>query len=49
MAIFPGEFEEFGGAPGDSFLAEERFEAPLDVWTVPGLEAVASGRKPVEF
>lgn len=38
----PEEREEFAGIEGGSLLAEEGFEAPLDVGRAPGGEAVAA-------
>jgi len=49
VAIFPRELEEFGGVPRNGFFAQESFESPLDVRTVPGLEAIAARGEPVEF
>jgi hypothetical protein len=49
VAVFPGELKEFGGVPRGGFFAQESFETPLDVRTVPGLEAIAARGEPVEF
>ena len=47
VAVFPGEMEEFSGIEVSGFLAQEGFETPLEIGTVPGLEAVAPSGNPV--
>ena len=47
VAIFPAEFEEFGGGHIGGFGAEEGFEAPAKIGAVPGIEAIALGGEPV--
>jgi hypothetical protein len=49
MAVLPGKLEEFPGVKVGGFRAKKSFEAPLDVWTFPGLQAVARGREPVKL
>ena len=46
-AVFPGQFEEFGGGHIGGFGAEEGFKAPTEIGAVPGIEAIALGRQPV--
>jgi len=47
FAVFPGELEEFSGVEVGGFFAEEGFKAPLEIGTVPGLQAIATGGYPV--
>jgi len=43
VAVLPGEMEKFFGVEMGGFLAQEGFETPLEIGTVPGLEAIAPG------
>src|SRR5208337_1588704 len=47
VAVLPGEMEEFLGVEVSGFLAQEGFKAPLEIGTVPGLEAVTPSGNPV--
>ena len=47
VAVLPAKMEEFFGVEVSGFLAQEGFEAPLEIGTVPGLEAVAPSGNPV--
>ena len=49
VAIPPGELEEFAGVEISRFFTQEGLEAPLDVWTVPGVKPVAARGEPVEL
>jgi hypothetical protein len=46
-AFAPEEREKFAGVEIGGFLAEEGFEAPLDVGRGPGAEAITLGDDPV--
>ena len=46
-AFAPEEGEEFAGVERGGFVAEEGFEAPLDIGGAPGAKAVAPGDDPV--
>ena len=47
VAVFPAEFEEFGGGHVSGFGAEVGFKAPAEIGAVPGIEAIALGGEPV--
>jgi hypothetical protein len=47
VAVFPAQFEEFGGGQVGGFGAEEGFKAPAEIGAVPGIEAIALGGEPV--
>jgi len=47
VAIFPGEVKEFFGVEVSGFLTQEGFEAPLEIGTFPGPEAIAPSGNPV--
>ncbi len=47
VAVFPREMEEFPGVEVGGFLTQEGLEAPLEIGTVPGLQAIAPGGNPV--
>jgi hypothetical protein len=47
VAVFPAEFEEFGGGHAGGFGPEESFKAPAEIGAVPGIEAIALGGEPV--
>ena len=49
VTVFPGELAELRGVEVGRFVAEEGFEAPLDVGAVPGAETVAARSQPVEL
>jgi hypothetical protein len=49
VAVFPTELEKFASVKISGFLAEEGFEAPLDVRALPRAKTVAAGSEPIKL